>query len=573
MLMSITCSIVLLLVSTSVSSAAPGDDDPVVVIDGIGSVTGSVSRFSKDVGVFRGIPYAKPPIGSLRWAPPTPFGSFGHRNATSFGSVCAQGTIGQPLTGSEDCLFLNIGAPIPSSSSSSSSSSSGNLLPVLVWIHGGSYVWGSSNSYDPDSIVAISNRSVIVVTINYRLSIFGFLGGRTISDHTRDGSSGNFGIQDQRAALLWVQKYISSFGGDPDQVTIFGESAGGNSVFNHLSMPKSFPFFHGAIIESGVYNEGAFLQTEADIRFDQVVNASENCSMSSRSLECLLSLSTAEVFDLQAKLPRKRNQSPQWGPIVDSVELRNTPEHLFIAGKQHKVPIMIGSNRDEMSYWLLKTISSSLNETGFDFELQLARPATFDNMTVLAEIKSVYSNDTHRENEYPYPTDLGNLSKWWWRAMRVGTDFVPGLGACGVKNIASVVSGQGQAVFAYLFAHPTQSPQIPLPGDGPGAVTVGHATEIPYIFGSVESLMPGEEADLARSISTYVVNFAKHGNPNGEQGGRSRQNIQMPTWPAYKHSTDRVQRLDVQSAGGIVSQANLRKVACDFQQEHRVPLS
>ena len=185
--------ILLVTISSSIIIASKAQQ-PKVTIPNIGTVYGRSSLFSKNVAVYNGIPYAKPPINDLRWQPPQPMGKFGDLNATEFGAVCMQFDFHnvKPIT-SEDCLFLNVASPMVKSTNVNKSP-----LPVMVWIHGGAYVDGSSNLYTPDTLVARSNNSIIAVTLNYRLNIFGFLGGDDIQKRSNDGSAGNFGIQDQR---------------------------------------------------------------------------------------------------------------------------------------------------------------------------------------------------------------------------------------------------------------------------------------------------------------------------------------------------------------------------------------
>eukprot|EP01051_Picozoa_sp_SAG22_P000628 SAG22_NODE_18_length_32591_cov_38.043549_15_plen_227_part_00 len=186
---------------------APSAAPPTATIPGLGKLVGAPSPIDPAVAVFNGIPYAKSPEGPLRWRPPQVHGPWAPktRNATAFGPMCRQSGWGAPSTGTaEDCLYLNIQTPQPQQP--------GARLPVMFWIHGGGYTTGASNGYAGDSIVHQSGGSVVVVTINYRLNIFGFLGGSEISASTDGGGSGNFGIQDQRAAMVWVKANIAAFG-------------------------------------------------------------------------------------------------------------------------------------------------------------------------------------------------------------------------------------------------------------------------------------------------------------------------------------------------------------------------
>lgn len=524
-------------------------DLPAVTIPSLGTVTGAISRDGPGIGVYKAIPYAKAPVGDLRFQPPVSHGPFlnGKINGTRFGATCMQWTT-QVAKQSEDCLFLNVAAPL--------AAKPGDNLSTLVWIHGGAYVDGSSNMYHGDSLVARSKNTVVVVTLNYRLNIFGFLGGTEVARRSSDHGMGNFGIQDQREAMAWVQQHIGAFGGNPDDVTIFGESAGGNSVYNHLAQKASFQYYHKAIIESGVYDEGAQTAANAEQLYETILSKA-----SCITLDCLVKMSASDLLALtKVALPmgsRNAKVTP-WGPVVDGISLSATPEQLIAAKKYNdRVPIMIGSNRDEMAFWSLSSLQHNASEQTFDLWMESHGIVG----KTLDEIKVVYGTSS-----YMYPQNLGNLSVWWWKLTRAVTDSVPGLGACGVRNVARLLTANGESNrFAYLFAHPTQSPFIPLPGDGPGSVTVGHATEIPYVYGYPSPILnSGEEEELAQSMSLYWLNFCKTGDPNGEY---------LPAkFPHYDSSTDRVMRFNTHSEGGIRAQSNLRKTACDWQDKHRVPL-
>jgi carboxylesterase type B len=225
------------------ATVAVQSEPPTVLVPSLGTVVGAPSALVPGVDAFRGIPYAsqsrwQPPAATAPWAKPL--------DATAFGPACIQaGGKSSPGKNEEDCLFLNVFAP------SGALGNDGPLLPVMLWIHGGAYNHGSSNVYSGDVLVAQSNRSVIVVTINYRLNIFGFLGSAEVSAATGGAGSGNFGIMDQRAAMTWTSQHIAAFGGNGSDITIFGESAGANSVWNHLTQPASFPLYTKAIMQSG----------------------------------------------------------------------------------------------------------------------------------------------------------------------------------------------------------------------------------------------------------------------------------------------------------------------------------
>ena len=541
------------LLSIAAAAATVAGEKITVSIPTLGRVTGIVDERYDDVMIFKGIPYAKAPVGNLRFQPPVyPHPPFGNLSALEFGDSCLQNTTsaalqkGVYLKTSENCLFLNVAAP----------RNARKLLPVMVWIHGGAYETGSSSLplYDPVPMVHASNGSVVVVTLNYRLNIFGFLGGTQVGRRSRDGSAGNFGIADQRCAMRWVRDHIDAFFGDGRAVTIFGESAGGNSVMNHLTQPASFDLYRAAIIESGVYDEGASLPAVAQSKYDRVVRSSPTCGNRNDSYACLLELNASTLLKVGLGVT---GDGDGWGPVVDGVSLSNTPAQLVAnMSYQSRVPVLIGSNRDEMAFWTVSTVSSELNEREFERKLN-----EFDRFTPeeVREIREIYAGP---DSTYAYPSDFGNRSKWWWALTRASTDTVPGLGACGVRWFSRMlVGGRTPHVWGYLFAHPTQSSATRVPSEGPDSNTVAHASEIAYAFGHTDLLATGEEANLAPVFSTYWTNFARTGDPN------KPASPSVP-WPEYKDRGDTILRIDVPSAGGIRSQSGLRREACDWMEAH-----
>lgn len=514
-------------------SPEPGPEPTTeVTVSGLGVLRGARASAFQDVAYFKGIPFAKPPTGDLRWKPPQAHGPWDSpRDATSFGAACFQE---RDLQKSEDCLFLNVAAPASALGSTAA-------LPVMLWIYGGGYQSGSSSENGeptiatPDTLVAASGLSVIVVTVNYRLNIFGFLGSAEIAGSTADNSAGNFGIQDQRMAMAWVKEHIAAFGGNGDSITIFGESAGANSVINHLAQSASFPFYTKAIIQSGTYDEGALSMEKAEEAYQNVL-----LDTSCPDLACLRALDTATIY-------AKRNTSGT-GPVVDGVELTGTPADLIAQGRHSKVPVLMGAVRDEMMSPMFNPHPWEMNEAYFD-AVFTALDADRDGPSRLAPAKAIYDPSV-----YTYPADRGPYSIWAWTLGRMLTDQVPGLGACGVRWLAkSLLAAGTPAVYSYSFDHPPQRPSM-IPGDGPGSVIAGHACEIAFVFGQTSQLTAGDERKLAADMSAYFVQFAKTGDPN-VQG--------LPAWPAYAAQTDTILRFDV-GAEGIRTWQDFRKEACDF---------
>jgi len=394
---------------------------------------------------------------------------------------------------------------------------------------------------DGQYIVAASNLSVLVVTINYRLNAFGFLGSQDLRMRATDGSTGNYGIQDQRLALNWVKAHIGAFGGMSSKVTIFGESAGGNSVINHLTQVDSFPLYSKAIIESGTYTGGVELDA-AEAAYT-ALETKTRCT----DLQCLLKLHATDVEKAATSI---RN----WGPVVDGVSLTKLPVQLIVKGQHNtKVPVLLGSNRDEMAAAFVG--QPLLYPAGMrEWRLDKLLAGAGVNASEISEMKYVY--DPAR---YTYPNDLGKYSRWWWTWMRAATDQTPGLGPCGVRTVARALSqSDTPSVFAYLFAHPTQGNSI-VHGTGPGSVLVPHASEIPYVFDDPGLLLAGPEAQLGADIATYWINFARKGDPNSQE---------LPQWPRYQVHSDTVLEFQTHPEGGIAPRSGVRKLACDYWEQH-----
>src|SRR5271170_6719913 len=287
-----------------------------------GTANGAVRGLADGaVNEFLGIPYAAPPVGALRWQPPQPAASWsGVRDATQFAPHCPQvaGPFGEAST-SEDCLYLNVFTP-----------TGGGRHPVMVWIHGGALVSGESNDYDPTALVA---DGVTVVTINYRLGALGFLAHPALAD--ANGQSGDYGLEDQQAALRWVQRNIASFGGDPRNVTIFGESAGGLSVLSQVASPQARGLFQKAIAESGSYN-----LTQASLSAAEAAGtafaAKVGCASQTASQisACLRSLPVSTIL--------ANEDAAGYTPNLNSEVLPQTLGTAFATGDFNRVPIING---------------------------------------------------------------------------------------------------------------------------------------------------------------------------------------------------------------------------------------
>ena len=443
---------------------AAGILPPTVDIPSLGTIVGTTSDLYPGVDRFFNIPFAKPPRGELRWKSPVPHGPFSTTplNGTMPGNVCVQPAIMfarlDPSDGwtrkyldglrmDEDCLTLNIATPARKTIAVESSP-----LPVMVWFHGGGYSVGSGANYRNDALVHASNHRVLVVTINYRLNIFGFLGSTELlaeatgaTKPTRRGT-GNYGLEDQRLALRWVQDHIHAFGGAPNAVTIFGESAGGNSVISHLVMPRSYleldggaeadPLYARAIIQSGTYAAAMPLRQAESIY--RTVLASTGCA----DAACLRGRSTMAVA---AAWPGPT------GPVIDGVEMPGDPYVQLDAGRFNtNASVIIGHNREEMVMSLVRTHPSSFSEIDFEMAVRYVAPRL--DASAMAQVKALYTGAVWAPY---YPRRRGNQTLWWWAAAAAISDKEMGLGHCAVRRVARQLSrGGSPAVYMYLFAHP-----------------------------------------------------------------------------------------------------------------------
>ena len=313
--------LVIVGVTSGVADAAAAGQPPPTVATGDGSVQGATVGATDE---YLGLPYAASPVGSLRWRAPQPVAHWsGVRRATQFAPHCPQtpSEFGVAST-SENCLYLNVYTP-------AADHGRGNL-PVMVWFHGGVFVWGESNDWNPAQLV---QDGVIVVTINYRLGALGFLAHPALAG--RGGSSGNYGLMDQQAALRWVRDNVAKFGGDARKVTIFGESAGGLSVLSQLASPAAHGLFSDAIVESGTYTLTPSSRHAAEVDGQDFA---KRAGCADQSAACLRSLSVPTIL---------KYQDSGYRPDIDGVVLTRSLASAFATGKFNRVPVIDGTNLDE----------------------------------------------------------------------------------------------------------------------------------------------------------------------------------------------------------------------------------
>src|SRR5262245_9308829 len=490
---------------------------------------------NRDLYSYRGIPYALPPVGDLRWAPPQPYPrSSDLRAATSFGAVCPQDGV---TNDSEDCLFLNIWTP-------RTAVDRGKQLPVMVFIHGGYFVFGAGSQPIHDGAYLAASGNVVVVTLNYRLGALGFLAVPEL------GLTGNYRILNQRQALRWVAENIAAFGGDPTKVTIFGESAGAMSVGLHLfSIPADRGLFRAAIIESNplaLPYPSLLAQVEAKWQaFRDALcfetNKSANCTFTVAEMRAVpLSVietadgdytSPTDVLARVLQVPTAIANLLPWAPIIDGqlfsgeTLIQNQPYQGFYNGPNGTVepkPYMIGVNRDEGMLFADLANQAANGISQFDFQDLLN--FAFGASTATNIVGFTVGGDR------PYdPTDQGTLPPWFANSPqasainRLVNDFVFRCGTfIATDNV--VTTPGAQPVHAYLFAQaPIYSSDgstacAPVPAD-PTIENACHSFELPYVFNTFSatnaSVIPRANARLARQIAGHWTSFARSLDPGG----------------------------------------------------------
>ncbi len=454
------------------------------VLEGVVSADGRVRTF-------KGIPYAAAPVGPLRWREPQPVVPWtGVRKASDYGARAMQGRIFDDMVfhdsgPSEDCLYLNLWMPADTTNPK---------LPVMVWIHGGGFAAGSSSEPRQDA-GNLSKKGVLVVSMNYRLGVFGFLAHPELTAESGRNASGNYGLLDQVAALRWVKRNIATFGGDPDNVTIFGESAGSSSVCGLMASPLAKGLFQRAIGESGAFfNSRRPMKPRAEAEAQAVAFAQK--SFGTASLAALRALPAQQVLDAALKVQRS-----QFDAIVDGYFLPEDCAAIFRSGNQSHVPLLAGWNKDE----------------GHSSEFFEHDAPTAANYVVRARARLGADADAFLRL-YPASTDA--------EAQRAAQDYMGDrfTGYATWKWLETHLATGGSPVYRYEF---DQTLPLP-PGAAPGTLaTAPHAGEIEYVFQVLSSRhLPWRPEDRAVSdlMASYWTNFAKVGDPNGPG---------LPLWPAY----------------------------------------
>lgn len=484
-------------VQAHAQEADKGWADPTVVMTDRGAVGGTVGNGVRE---FKGIPYAAPPVGNLRWEPPQPAAAWsGVYDATQYRSACPQleryGI--SESSYNEDCLYLNVTTPFPRGRPV------GGKLPVIVWIHGGAFVGGSSGLYD---LREFARRGIVVVSMNYRLGVFGFMPHKRFEPRF----NGGYALEDQRAALRWVQDNIESFGGDKRKVTIAGESAGAFGVCAHLVTPeRTSHLFHRAIIQSAGCTFELRHVSENQRLIGERVSAIVGCNGEEGELECLRKKSVKELLDASQWI--SNSDLMGFAPSYGTEALPRQGDDALARGQFVWVPILNGGNRDELRLYVA-------------YDLIYGDLTTRDNFE--EKIKATYGDQaTAVLGKYPLRKDLSAaalLGTTW-------TDFHPdyGLNVCLFLRTAQLASKFTQ-VYQYEFADrdapSVLTKSLPDPGIDMGAV---HTAELPYQFPGFSNTLERDlpplkvpQKQLANVMMEYWTSFAGTGSPSSTESKR-----------------------------------------------------
>jgi len=499
----------LVLVVVIANTAFAQQPSPVKVEEGLlqGTRKGNLT-------VYKGIPFAAPPTGDLRWRAPQPAAKWdGVKQALEFGPSPIQGESGPGK--SEDCLYLNVWTPAKAAT---------DKVPVLVWIYGGGFAFGSTSEpvYDGE---ALANKGVVLVSIAYRVGTLGFLAHPELSAENSAHVSGNYGLLDMIAGLTWIQKNISAFGGDPNKVTIFGESAGGIAVSMLCASPLAKGLFHGAISQSG----GSFGPPRVTTYPGENLKRLKDAESSGVDYAKKAGVSSlAELRKLDAnKLPGGWGSGSSW-PIIDGYVIPDDQYKLYEAGKYNDTPILVGYNSDEgLSFTRTKDPKeyiNSVNERYGKFSTDLLKAYPVGESTVPKTAR-----DLTRDAAFGWHT-------WSWARLQAKT-------------------GKSKAYLYYFDQHPDYAQDSPQAGQGSP-----HGQEVAYVFQHLDMSKPGtspSDVRIAEAMGTYWTNFAKYGDPNGKG---------MQQWPAFSDGNPKVMHFkQTPQVGEVPSLESLKTLDAYFR--------
>ena len=489
---------VVIVVLRAASAAAA---DPTSATIDSGKLRGSEAN---DVVSFKGIPYAKPPVGSLRWRAPQPAPHWrGVRDATKFGPECMQT---DDVPKSEECLTLNVWKP----------AGAGGPLPVMVWIYGGALVHGQTSLYPADNL---ARQAVVVVSMNYRMGRLGFFAHPALLKESPKEPHGNYGYQDQLAALKWVQRNIAAFGGDPKQVTIFGESAGGGSVLVHLTSPLSRGLYQRAILQSpgiptprskvvGLTALPVAQQTALDYAKSVGITGTGRAAL--KALRALPAEKLTEGTDAKAEvaaLSAGKLLIGVAGSIIDGKQVIEPPEAAIASGHCAKVPIIIGANNRDLPVGVANSKD---------------------------ELFAVFGSHADEARKLYDPQGDANLDELKQQVFADKTMTEP------ARHLADLVAKSGQPVWLYRFSYVAEALR-----SNPAWKGTLHGFEIPYTLNLpaavVKDKVTADDKKMGATASAYWASFGKSGDPNGD--GR-------PQWPRYQTGVDKI--IDFTNSGVTV---------------------
>ena len=495
---------------------------PAAAADRVKTANGTVEGTTEASGihVYRGIPFAAPPVGDLRWKEPQPVKNWdGVKTTTAFGPRCMQASIFGDMVFrsngmSEDCLYLNVWTPAASGS---------ERLPVLVYFFGGGFVAGDGSEprYDGESM---AKKGIVALTVNYRLGVFGFMAHPELSKESPHHASGNYALLDQNAALRWVQKNIAAFGGDPRRVTIAGESAGSIAVSAQMVSPLSKGLIAGAIGESGAMIAPTL--PAVPLEQGEAEGAKFAASIGASSLAAMRAMTGAQIMDAASKLPVGRFAS-----TVDGYFLPKMPVEILAAGEQAHVPLLVGWNTEENP----ARVVLGPNEPTAENYAKALRTLYAERADEALKLYAGTTADEVRQSA----TDLASdrfiaYSTWKWADLHGTTG--------------------GKPVYRYLYARPRpQTTAGPAAGSGasaarpPAARGAVHSAEIEYAMGNLATnkvyAWTPEDHKVSELMQGYFANFVKTGNPNGPG---------LPQWPAVNGGgSAQFMRIDVDSRAEV----------------------
>jgi para-nitrobenzyl esterase len=482
------------------AASRPADTPSTIVTVEGGRLRGTLDR---DILSFKGIPYAAPPVGPLRWRPPQPAVAWrGDRDAGAFGADCMQpresrpGTEARPAP-SEDCLFVNVWRPAAAGKRS---------LPVLVWIHGGAFITGGSSSPTQDG-ARLAAHGLVVVSLNYRLGRFGFFGFPALTQEHPAEPHGNYAYMDQLSALRWVHRNIAAFGGDPDQVTVMGESAGGEAVAALLAAPQAAGLFRRVILQSS--GARSFLAGMSALGHDRPglpsaerigVAFARSAGIAGEGAAALQALRALDPPAIAAgitadALMRGDTAATYTGPMIDGRIVAEEPRLAYLAGRTMKVDLLSGATSADLGMAAAPSKDALFDRFG---AARTAAVAAYDPDSLL---------------------DLPTLAK------RIGSDQLMVEPA---RMLAALAGRHGQAAYEYRFAYLPVAKRIGRP------VGPRHGADVPFAFDRLEAAgypVSAQDSTMAAIVCAYFANFARQGDPNGPG---------LPRWPRYTVAADTI---------------------------------